>query len=360
MNAVGIDVSKGKSTVAILQPFGVVVASPYDVSHTGRDLKALACAIKKLRGETRVVMEATGNYYEPIARYLHEHGIFVSVVNPILISDFGGNTLRKAKTDKKDAVKIASYALNYWLDLQQYQPQEDLRRSLKMLNRQYQTAVKVQNTLNNNLISLTDLIFPGINKLFSSPKRGQDGHLKWVDFLLEFPHCDCVAKLSLSIFNRKYLRWCEKHGYYYLSKKAEEIHAFARETVAGVPFSDSVISMIKQAAVFLNSALENSNVLLTEMNRISVMLPEYETVMNMFAVGETVGPQLMAEIGDPRRFHSGKAITAYFGYDTEPDDSGQHTSTSRPMTKKGTSALRRALFTIMLVMIQQYDTAVCF
>lgn len=59
MNAVGIDVSKEKSTVEILRPQGVVVASPYDVSHTGSDLKALAATIKKLRGETRVVMEAT-------------------------------------------------------------------------------------------------------------------------------------------------------------------------------------------------------------------------------------------------------------------------------------------------------------
>lgn len=67
MNAVGIDVSKGKSTVAVLRPFGEVVASPFDVAHTGSDLKALANFIKKLPGETKVVMEATGNYYEPIA-----------------------------------------------------------------------------------------------------------------------------------------------------------------------------------------------------------------------------------------------------------------------------------------------------
>ena len=174
--------------------------------------------------------------------------------------------------------------------------------------------------------------------------------------MLEFPHRDCVAKLSLSIFKRKYQRWCEKSSYHYCINKAKEIHCFARETVAGVPLNESVSSMVKQAATFLNSSLENSNALITEMNRISALLPEYETVMNMFAVGETVGPQLMAEIGDPRRFHSGKAITAYFGYDTEPDDSGQHTSTSRPMTKKGTSALRRALFTIMLVMLQRCPT----
>ena len=125
MNAVGIDVSKGKSTVAVLRPFGEVVASPFDVAHTGSELNELANFIKKLRGETKVVMEATGNYYEPIARYLHEQNIFVSVVNPVLISDFGGNTLRKPKTDKKDSLKIASYALSYWVDLKEYVPQAD-------------------------------------------------------------------------------------------------------------------------------------------------------------------------------------------------------------------------------------------
>ena len=42
MNAVGIDVSKGKSTVAVLRPYGEVVVSPFDVAHTGSDLRALA------------------------------------------------------------------------------------------------------------------------------------------------------------------------------------------------------------------------------------------------------------------------------------------------------------------------------
>ncbi|MDE6790067.1 MAG: IS110 family transposase [Ruminococcus sp.] len=67
MNAVGIDVSKGKSTVAVIQPFGVVVAEPFDVFHTDNDLKELVKYIKSLLGETKVVMEYTGTYYEPIA-----------------------------------------------------------------------------------------------------------------------------------------------------------------------------------------------------------------------------------------------------------------------------------------------------
>lgn len=352
MNAVGIDVSKGKSTIAILQPHGIVVATPYDVPHTGSDLKALAAAIKKLRGETRVVMEATGNYYEPIARFLHEQGIFVSVVNPMLISDFGGNTLRKPKTDQKDAVKLALYTLTYWLDLKQYQPQEDLRKALKMLNRQHTQAIKVQTMLNNNLISQLDLTFPGINKMFTSHAREKDGHLKWVDFVQEFPHSDKVAKLTPSVFMKKYQRWCEKNGYYYRSAKAEEIHAFARETVSAVSADDSILLIVRQAATLLIAALENASKLQAEMNRIAAMLPEYETVMNLYGVGDKIGPQLMAEIGDTRRFHSRKAITAYFGYDSENDDSGQRQSKSNPITKKGPSALRRTLFTIMLVLIQ--------
>lgn len=91
MNAVVIDVSKGKSTVAIIQPFGVVVAEPFDVFHTDRDLKELVKFIKSLSGKTKVVMEYTGIYYEPIANALHNADIFVYVVNPLLIDDYDTN-----------------------------------------------------------------------------------------------------------------------------------------------------------------------------------------------------------------------------------------------------------------------------
>ena len=87
-NVAGIDVSKGKSMVSVLRPFGEVVAKPFSVGHTGSELKELADYLKSLDGETRVVMEHTGRYYEPVARFLHEEGVFVSAVNPKLIKDY--------------------------------------------------------------------------------------------------------------------------------------------------------------------------------------------------------------------------------------------------------------------------------
>lgn len=88
MNAVGIDVSKGRSTVAILRPMGEVVMTPEDIFHEADGLGDLADRILSLEGDTKVLMEATGRYHEPVASELHERGIFVSVVNPILIHHY--------------------------------------------------------------------------------------------------------------------------------------------------------------------------------------------------------------------------------------------------------------------------------
>ena len=67
MNSVGIDISKGRSTIAVMRPFGEVVISPFEVRHTDSELSELARQLKILDGETRVVMEATGNYHAPVA-----------------------------------------------------------------------------------------------------------------------------------------------------------------------------------------------------------------------------------------------------------------------------------------------------
>ena len=243
-------------------------------------------------------MEYTGTYFEPIAQFLHNNGIFVSVVNALLVHDYGGNSLRKVKTDKKDALKLASYALDRWTELEEYVPADEQRKTLKLLNRQYNQSVKIQTMIKNNLISLTDSVFPGVNKLFTSPERQSDGHEKWVDFLKAFPHKDCVAKLYLSSFKAKYKSWCSKNKYNYTDSKAEEIHAYARSVIAVLPLNDSIKLLVTQAVTQLDTILETVSSIRKEMDRIASSLPEYETVMAMYGVGKVYGPQLMAEIGD--------------------------------------------------------------
>ena len=109
MNAVGIDVSKGKSMVAALRPMGEVALLPREFLHTEVGLEQMAYAITTLGEDTRVIIEATGRYHEPVAAALHKYGIYVCVLNPLYIKQSGGGSIRKVKTDKADAMKIANY-----------------------------------------------------------------------------------------------------------------------------------------------------------------------------------------------------------------------------------------------------------
>ena len=74
--------------------------------------------------------------------------------------------------------------------------------------------------------------------------------------------------------------------------------------------------------------------------------------MQMSGVGPTLGPQLMAEIGDVRRFHSKAALVAFAGIDAPPYQSGTIDVRSRSISKRGSAKLRRTLFLVMSVFLQ--------
>ena len=69
--------------------------------------------------------------------WLSKAGIFVSAVNPMLIKNYGDESLRAPKTDKADSGKIARYALDRWNKLPQYGYIDEMRNQLKPMNRQF-------------------------------------------------------------------------------------------------------------------------------------------------------------------------------------------------------------------------------
>lgn len=350
MNAVGIDISKGKSVVCVMRPFGEVVLEPFEVFHDAQNLNNLAKKLKALDGETRVVLEATGNYHKPVAFVLHSAGLFVSVVNPVLIHDYDNNSLRRVKTDRKDAVKIANYTLDKWTRLQQYLPEDNTRLALKNCYRQYQQAVSVRTMLKNNLISSLDLTFPDVNKLFSSHAKS-NGSEKWVDFIGDFWHSECVSNLSEEAFARKYLKWCKKYGYNFTRSKSDEIYACA-VNAASLPKSPTSKLLIQQQVGQLKALSQSAATFRQEMFRLAQQLPEFDTVMEMYGVGPSLGPQLIAEIGDVRRFSTKKALVAFAGIEPQPNDSGKVVGNDSGISKVGSAVLRRTLFLIMSVVLQ--------
>jgi transposase len=351
MNAVGIDVSKGKSMVAVVRPFGELVVKPHEVRHTVSELGKLASSLKSLDGETRVILEHTGRYYEPVAQMLHDAGIFVSAVNPLLIKEYGNNSLRRVKTDKADSLKIARYGLDNWTELRQHTPMDTVRYQLKNLNRQYGLYTKNKTSFKNNLIALLDQTYPGVNALFDSPVR-EDGSQKWVDFAASFWHVDCVRSMSQTVFTERYRKWCKRHGYNFNAARAAEIHAEAKTLIAMLP-QDTLSKMLVQEAISqLNAVSRTVEVFRTEMKNLAAQLPEYPVVMSLYGVGDSLGPQLMAEIGDVRRFAHKGSLTAFAGVDPAPNQSGTYEAKSTHSSKRGSPELRKTLFVVMTVLIQ--------
>lgn len=352
MNGVGIDVSKGKSMVAVRRPFNETVAKPFEVRHTGSELKQLADYLKSLDGETRVVMEHTGRYYEQVAQYLHDAGLYVSTVNPKLIKDYGGgNSLRHVKTDKADAKKIAGYALDRWAELRQHTPMDTTRYQLKMLNRQCGLYTKTKTAMKNNLIALLDQTYPGANALFDSPVR-EDGTQKWVDFAASFWHVDCVRGMSRTAFVQRYAKWCRQHRYQARAGRAEEIYEQSKDLIAMLPKDAMTKLLVRQAIDALNAVSATLERLKAEALKLASQLPEFPVVMAMRGVGDSLGPQLMAEIGDVTRFAHRSAITSFAGVDPGANQSGAHEAKSVRTSKSGSPELRKALFLVMDCLIQ--------
>jgi transposase len=351
LNAVGIDVSKGRSTVAVLQPGGIILRKPFDVHHKSKELHELVQYLVSLDGETRIVMECTGRYHEPILNTLSEAGLFVSAVNPHLIRNYGNNTIRKVKTDPADAKKIARYTLDNWASLREYSGMDTTRSELKALNSQFTFFTKQKVAAKANLIALLDETYPGANKLFNSPVR-PDGSEKWVDYVYSFWHVDCVRKSGLKAFTSRYQKFCEHHGYEYQPDKPQELYLQAKELVPSVPKDPLYKELIQDSIQQLLLASRHAEQLRGRMKELASTLPEYDTVLHMYGVGSSLGPQLIAEIGDISRFSHREALTAYAGVDPGKNDSGDRNQKSVHASKCGSARLRKTLYQIMDVMLK--------
>ena len=348
MNSVGIDISKGKSMVAAITMTKEVTVKPREFEHTELGLEQLLDVLSPLtlEGETRVIMEATGRYHEIVASTLYEAGIYVSVVNPLLIHDYGNNSIRCVKTDRKDALKIARYGVDNWGELREYTPVDSARQLLKLFSRQYNQYMKVLVSQQNNLIALLEKTFPGANDLFKSPRR-DDGHQKWVDFVQAFWHSDCVIRLKEREFIERYQKWCKRKGYNFSEDKAFDIYVYAACCGYTLPKNSSTKSLVSAAVAQVIACSKSVAAIKAELLRISAQMPEHKEVLSMFGVGDITAAQLMAEIGDVRRFANRGALVGFAGVDPSTFQSGKYVSKSGKATKRGSAHLRKTLFQVV-------------
>lgn len=79
----------------------------------------------------------------------------------------------------------------------------------------------------------------------------------------------------------------------------------------------------------------------------------FYTVRAMYGVGESTAAQLIAEIGDVRRFPRRSSIVGFAGVDPGVNESGKHSAVSVPTTKRGSPHLRKTLYQIVCTYLRK-------
>lgn len=353
MISVGIDVSKEKSTICILKPYGEIVMKPRAVQHTETELSKLTRELQMLQDEVRVVMEATGTYHLPILSYLKEKGFFVALVNPLEMKRYRCQGIRNVKTDKIDSVIIANYGIDFWYRLSDFRSNEKEYMELRLLGRQYRQYMKfrVENVL--SLANILDQTMPGIKTLLSDWNK-YTGKDKLSDFAYKYWHFDNIKKKSEKQFLESYSKWAKKKGYRQSESKAKQIYALAKEGIPTLPSNTPSTKMLVQESVKIVREMDDTlTQILTRMSEIAKMLPEYQVVHDMGGVGDVLAARLIGEIGDVRRFRNAKSLIAYAGIDVPPYQSGKFTGTDRHISKRGSSILRKVGFETMTCLVMQ-------
>ena len=343
MISIGIDVSKLKSTFCILNEYGEVLQTAREISHTETDFNELIRQVKSFGGkdDVRVIMEATGAYSKPVLYSLIEEGIFVAEINPLAMKKYRSNiNFRGVKNDPIDALAIASYGIDKWHRLKEYQKADKEYAAMKALSRQYLSYMKPHVSLTQNLDHLIDQVMPGIKDEFDGydPATGKD---RLTDFLEEFVHYDCIRSLGPKRFDERFKRWAKKKGYRPRQGKSGKIYSLAKEGIPTLAYDSISRLLVKQAAEALRSMNHVLNEILSQLRSLAKQRPEYPIIRAMNGVGDVLAPLLIAEVGDPRRYHSGSALIACVGIDVPPYESGQFKASERGITRKGSKQLRK-------------------
>lgn len=341
---VGIDVSKGKSTVSVLSVEGEIIEEPFEINH---DLSNLNLLNEKLstfsKEDLKIVLEQTGTYHLPILTYLLDKGYCVIAENPLKIKKYLDRNLRKAKNDKKDSLKLAEYCCDNWYKLKLNTIEEEKYKELRFLSRQYFTFNDIKVKQKNDLSNLCDLIFPGYYQLLN-----ENNFLLGITIFKKYNNPESVKNIKKEKFYKEIDKIAQKRGQSKAGKTlAINIYKLAKETYSLCPSSKITQPIIDRSVAALILSIETTNEIITNMSELAKSMYEYKIVRNMDGVGEKLAPLLIAEIGDIRRFKNAGSLIAYTGIDAPPYQSGKFEAVNRHISKRGNKYLRKIGYTTM-------------
>lgn len=325
MYFVGIDISKYKHDCFICSETGEVIEENLSFTNTNEGLSQLLNLLKSLDNnqQIRIGFEATGHYGMNLKLFLEKNDYSFMEFNPNLVKQFiKSQTLRKTKTDKKDAIWITKYLIS--VDYKPHPQQFYHKFTLKSLSRKRDKLVFQRSYYLVQITNILDLIFPEFKPLFDNKFSVTSLYIltkyKTVDKIKNMKDFESIKKVSRGKFSySKFLK-----------------------------IKDAAKNTIGCSNEFLEFDLENMIELYDNINNkikfyddkiIDIIKELNPPTLSIRGIGYISCAGIISEFGDISRFKSADAMVAFAGIEPSISESGIESHTGK-MVKHGSGHLR--------------------
>lgn len=332
----GVDIAKADHVIAAVDETGAEVARPMAFKNTEAGFERCVAwleSIAQTEDDVFVGMEATGHYWMACFAYLAAAGYRACVVNPMQVSAMRKlKGLSGVKNDRIDSLLIAETLRQGNYD--ETRLATDEVQALKQLTRYHQGLKQELATVKTQAICVLDAYFPEYAGLFSDMFGAAS-----LKVLSECPTPSEVARKRASSIAKMLSEG--SHGRLG-ADRAARVKAAARSSV-GIRLGEDAASFQIKTMV---SQIEFLNATIAKVEReVEGLLERIEpNITTIPGVSITTGAQIVAEIGDVKRFKNAASIVKYAGLNSGVDESGKFSAEGVPITKQGSPYLRRSLW----------------
>ena len=327
---IGIDIAKYKHDCFIMDDEGCVIRDSFSFSNDSNGFSFLLAILKNLKkkGKIKIGFESTGHYHFNLKLALEKNGFDYIEINPLLIHKFmTTQTLRRTKTDKKDAKTIAKYITT--VDYKPYPNSFYHINNLKSLYRLKETLITDRTRFLNLITAYLDQIFPEFKPIFGGSFNKSAFYLL-TNFLT--PHK--MAGLNASKYEKM---------------KSELKNPISYQKICQI--KDAAINTIGNSTPALEYALKSTIDLYlfidNQINEINKQILEIYSLLDSHihtirGIGILTAAGILSEIGNFSKFTTSSQLLAYAGLEPSKNQSGTSDSGGK-MVKHGSSYLRKYL-----------------
>lgn len=340
----GIDISKHFADMCAISGTGEVLLESkiyYDLPGLQHLTEQLGVLSKSKLDTVSAVMESTAHYHRLLEQHLRRIGVNVTVINPIQSGSLKNLEIRKVKSDRTDAKRLAQMFL-FRMFRQNYSD-SGVIAALKDLTRQRNDIIAERVRFANKLTALLDQDFPGFRKVFCSIQT-----YSATAVLSKYPTPNAVLNARRSAICKVIADASGKRpSSKYAEQKTELLISAAKAAQEIRVDRGSFPTLVSLYADMLINIRHIIDTLEFQIFDIAQSDPRFwesvELLTTIPGIGQYSAIVILSEIGDFSRFQKAKQLVAFAGLDPAVKQSGTMVVTHNKISKRGSANIRKVL-----------------